>query len=297
MCIGAPTDVCMETCSKNNMPLRPIEHSFDFVNDLWGEVLSPQDADATEMFPFDLAHSGGDEVKTFCWDDDNVSAAWMDAHNLTSSETYLYFINKNIDIVASYSKRPVIWNDGFNTFTTSIDPRAVIMFWTSTSYGKYFKEAVKAGREIIAATSNPLYLSNANDYSTKLYYEYDPCDCSNSANDNNCVNTTAECSKIIGMETAFWTSDYDASNLETALWPRALALAERAWSSKEMKYYTNGSSSTGTTDSSTPATSERLGKFRCSLLERGIAVLPLFANWYHKYAGNRPGESGSCLYQ
>lgn len=291
MCMGVPDMVCMSECSYNdNQPLRPLDVTFQYLHDLWSEVLRPMN-NISEMFPFNIGHIGGDEVKTECWDEDNVTALWMKENGLNSTETYLYFVNRNVDIMRSHGRSSVVWNDAFDDFTTEVDPSAILMFWTDLDNGKYFKMAAKNNRKIIAATAHPLYLSNSNDYSAKLAYEYDPCDCSNSANQDNCVNTTSECEMIIGLETAFWTSDYDASNLAVSLWPRAAAMAERAWSAQEFRYYTNE------TFYGSPSTTERLGKFRCSLMQRGVPVLPVTANWYHKYASNRPDVSGSCMSQ
>ena len=144
---------------------------------------------------------------------------------------------------------------------------------------------------MIAATSHPYYLSNSNDYGIKDNYNYDPCNCHNGVNDDNCVNTTAACSSIMGLEAAFWTSNFDASNLENSLWPRALAMAERAWSNQKLRFYTNSTKHEPT------STSDRLGSFRCHLMHRGGAVLPLFSPWDHYYGSNRAGGIGSCMNQ
>lgn len=293
MCTGAPDGVCMDSCSAANFPLRPLDETFEFLKQFWREeVVGDESAGLEAVFPSEIVHSGGDEVKTACWDDDNVTALWMEARNLTAKETYLYFVNKNIDMLATLGKSPVMWNDGFDDFTTDIHPDATIMFWTTYNDGKQFKEAARKGYQVIAATSDPYYLSNSNEYSVKDSYEYDPCNCENHINDYNCVNTTDECSQILGVETAFWTSDYDVSNLENSLFPRALAMAERAWSPSQLRFYTNSSDEQGG-----PATADRLGVFRCRMLQRGTSALPLFAPWKHKYGGNRVGSVGSCMFQ
>ena len=89
-------------------------------------------------------------------------------------------------------------------------------------------------------------------------------------------------------EVAFWTTDYDASQLENGLWPRAAAMAERAWSPSGLVWYTNSSQAT-------QATTTRIGAFRCHLMLRGIAVMPTTVRWDYEYGSNRISEPGSCM--
>ena len=98
--------------------------------------------------------------------------------------------------------------------------------------------AAQEGRRVIAAIENPLYLSNNNNYQVQDAYQYDPCRVT-ASNYKNQINTTEECKQVLGMSVAFWTSQFDASSLENYLWPRALAMAERAWSSPLLTTYTN----------------------------------------------------------
>ena len=62
------------------------------------------------------------------------------------------------------------------------------------------------------------------------------------------------------------------------------------WSSPDLKGYTNSSQAS-------PAVTDRLGDMRCRLMQRGVPVLPIFADWDVTYAGSRPGEAGSCMNQ
>ncbi|KAH8043878.1 N-acetyl-beta-D-galactosaminidase [Aureococcus anophagefferens] len=62
MCRGAPDDACM-ACSTDNWPLRPLNRTLEYLGDLYEELYGGDDA----LFPFALAHTGGDEVKYDCW--------------------------------------------------------------------------------------------------------------------------------------------------------------------------------------------------------------------------------------
>lgn len=67
--------------------------------------------------------------------------------------------------------------------------------------------------------------------------------------------------KVLGGEAPLWGEHIDESNLQPRAFPRAMAVAERLWSAMEVN----------NVSLATP----RLGKHRCRMLERGVAVTPL----------------------
>ena len=285
MCAGGPTGICMKNCSVNsNWPLRPLEHTFEFLAELWGGV--------ADVFPFAYRHIGGDEVKSQCWDEDETSKTWMRKAGLNSSETYVHFVNRNVNISLEQGKLAIAWDDAWKDYGTAMHPRTTWMFWTSNAVNgeRAMQKAADDGHDVIAASGDPWYLSNSNEYTVRDMYEYDPCDCSNNQNSVNCVNTTAACARVLGVEAAFWMDSFDSSQLENGLWPRAAAVAERGWSSSKLKWYTN-------TTQATQSTATRLGMFRCHLMERGVAAMPVTVEWNHKYGSNRVSEPGSCMVQ
>ena len=285
LCAGAPEGVCMYNCTLNsNWPLRPVERTFEFLTRLW--------ADFADIFPYEFTHTGGDEVETDCWDDDATSKAWMKKEGLNSTDTYIYFVNRNINISKSLGRRPIIWDDSWKDYGTVIDKGSTIMFWTSNSVNgeRSMQKAADDGYDVIAASADPWYLSNSNEYNVRDMYEYDPCDCNNAVNSQNCVNTSSACARVLGLEAAYWTDSFDASQLENGLWPRGAALAERGWSDSGLVWYTNSSQAVQTT-------ATRIGAFRCHLMNRGVAAMPVTVRWNHKHGSNRVSEPGSCMVQ
>ena len=111
-------------------------------------------------------HRRGDEVETDCWDEDAASVAWMKAHGLNASETYVRFVNANVNLTTAQSKRAVVWNDLWRDYGTAgpsaavggVSADAAIMFWTSNPGS--FQAAADDGRDVIAASGGPYYLSN-----------------------------------------------------------------------------------------------------------------------------------------
>ena len=205
MCAGAPPGVCMRNCSASaNWPLRLSDATFAFL-----EALGLEQA---ASFPLALRHVGGDEVETACWDEDAASAAWMARAGLNATAAYSYFVERLANISAAHGKRAVAWDDAWRDFgAAGTAAGTVVMFWTSNA-GK-MQAAADAGRAIVAASEGPLYLSGngLGDDDVASAYDYDPCDCANGVNDINCVNSTAACGRVLGLEAVFWTAQFDGS--------------------------------------------------------------------------------------
>ncbi len=75
-----------------------------------------------------------------------------------------------------------------------------------------------------AILSSPWYI-NLISYGYQEWYKYykvDPL--------ANFTGTQEQAKLIIGGEAALWTEYVDGANLESRLWPRASAIAERLWS-------------------------------------------------------------------
>ncbi|EGB09625.1 hypothetical protein AURANDRAFT_24518 [Aureococcus anophagefferens] len=286
MCRGAPDDVCMETCSTDNWPLRPLNRTLEYLGDLYEELYGGDDA----LFPFALAHTGGDEVKYDCWDEDNASSTFLADRNLTSKQAYLLMLNTNARIMRERGgRRPVAWDDAYYYYRDDVDASITLMFWSNVA--DLMQEAADAGHELVAAPSTPLYLSADDDWGCGDVYNYDPCDPSNPVDSDNTVNTTASCARVLGIEAAAWGEVMDASTLLATLFPRAAAAAERAWSSRDLISYTNFSHGANV------STAARLGHFRCRLLARGVPSGPVNTGWKYAYGGTAPGAAGSCMYQ
>lgn len=66
-----------------------------------------------------------------------------------------------------------------------------------------------------------------------------------------------------------WSEYVDGSNLESRLWPRASAIAERLWSSADIN---------------DPEEAKfRLDEFRCRLLRRGVPAAPVLNGYCGDY--------------
>jgi hexosaminidase len=87
-------------------------------------------------------------------------------------------------------------------------------------------------------------------------YTYDPT-----------AGLTAEQSALVlGGETAVWSEQTDASNVDTLMWPRAAAAAEVLWSGRQDANGVNRTQSDAT---------PRLSQLRERLVARGIDSAPI----------------------
>ena len=108
------------------------------------------------------------------------------------------------------------------------------------------------GKGLRAILSSPWYLnyiSYGSDW-TK-YYLAEPLDFH---------GTDAQKGLVIGGETCMWDEFVNSINLTPRLWPRAAAVAERLWSSGEVKDVSEAAG--------------RLEELECRMLQRGFPVAP-----------------------
>jgi len=109
----------------------------------------------------------------------------------------------------------------------------VIQIWKDTSilpehkkWYEYLSDITAHGYQAIL--SSPWYINFVSYGYQEWYrfYQVEPM--------ANFTGTSEQAKLIIGGETALWTEYVDGTNLETRLWPRASAIAERLWSASNV---------------------------------------------------------------
>ena len=79
-----------------------------------------------------------------------------------------------------------------------------------------------------------------------------------------------EAALVLGGEGCLWAETVDSSDIESTLWPRLAAIAERLWSGGRPREAAAGGKDVATTREQ--AQEHRLRQFRCLLLERGFGA-------------------------
>lgn len=247
-------------------------------------------------FSDEFVHLGADEVPTGCWDNP-VDKAFVKQQGLQGGTAGLfsYFIERVHQIASRLGRRVIMWDAAFNKGSTPPPKDIVIQMWLQ--YGganTLLQEIVKAGYSAIASPDVPWYLNVVEPKDAKCNTQwkcirnYDPT----------AGLSAVEAGRVLGGEGCLWGETVDGSDLESTLWPRMAAIAERLWSGAR------AAPPTGATEAIATAfehgQEHRLRQFRCLLLERGFGAgvvgdtvgEPSIPVWQRLHG---PPGPGSCL--
>ena len=181
--------------------------------------------EVAEIFPSSFIHLGGDEVPENAWNDCKDCQAMMDSLNIKDQRHLQgYMMNRVGSDVLSVNKRPIGWDE---VFAEGVGKRWIIMVWRGKGRGL---EEVKAGHDVILCPTSNLYFNY--DYRltpTKKVYSFEPIPDG---------ITVSEEKHYLGIEACFWSHiDRTETRIDYQLYPRVLALAERAWSPESVTDY------------------------------------------------------------
>lgn len=204
-----------------------------FLNDVLEEVAG--------LFPGNIIHIGGDEVKYDQWAASASVNAYLKTNNLPEySDLQVFFTNNTSNFISQHLNRRMMgWNEilGVKTHdyqttqnaTTQLSKNAIIHFWKGTAQD--FTNALDRGYQIVNSNHSDTYLDYTyNDISLAKAYQFDPVpDGIDGAKSKN----------IIGLGCQMWgewTPMFKEVTFQT--FPRIAAYAETGWSPKASKDYT-----------------------------------------------------------
>jgi hexosaminidase len=61
------------------------------------------------MFPDEMLHVGGDEVRIGCWNSTPAIRRWLEANGMNASDGYGFFVKRLASMVVAQRRRPVQW--------------------------------------------------------------------------------------------------------------------------------------------------------------------------------------------
>ncbi|KFO73733.1 Beta-hexosaminidase subunit beta, partial [Cuculus canorus] len=199
-------------------PVNPILNTtYEFMTKFFKEISS--------VFPDAYIHLGGDEVNFNCWRSNPEVREFMKKQGFGTDYSKLesYYIQKILDIVSSYNKGYVVWQEVFDN-KVQLKPDTVVQVWMGNNYAHELSSVTAAGfTAILAAPWYLDYISYGQDW--KKYYRVEPL---------NFPGSEKQKKLLIGGEACLWGEFVDATNLTPRLWPRASAVGERLWSSKNV---------------------------------------------------------------
>jgi hexosaminidase len=183
------------------------EKTYKFLDDFIGEM--------TKVFPDHFFHIGGDEVNGKQWDANSKIQEFKKSHNIKDNkELQAYFSGRVQKLVTKHGKAVVGWDE---VFIPGVPKDIVIQSWRGQAS---LAEAASQGYRGIL--SNGYYIDLG--WSAARHYAVDPMG-------GAAANLTPEQQKLIlGGESTMWSEYVNAENIDSRIWPRNAAIAERFWS-------------------------------------------------------------------
>ncbi len=183
------------------------EKTYRFLSEFIGEM--------GKLFPDQFFHVGGDEVNGKEWDANPKIRAFMKSHKIKNDlELQAYFSSRVQELVAKHKKTPVGWDE---VLVPGVPKTIVIQSWRGVDS---LAAAAKDGYRGIL--SNGYYLDLG--WSAERHYATDPL------GGPAAVLTPEQKQLILGGESCIWSEYVNAENIDSRIWPRNAAIAERLWS-------------------------------------------------------------------
>ncbi|TNJ45266.1 family 20 glycosylhydrolase [Tamlana fucoidanivorans] len=181
-------------------------------------------AEITPLFPDKYFHIGGDENEGKHWNENQEIQKFKKKHKLkTNHDLQTYFNIKLEKILNKLGKKLMGWDE---IMTPDMPTSAVIHSWRGEN------EGLPNGGSLIAAAKKGYQTVLSNGYyidrmlSVEHHYSNDPI--------KNIELTPEERSRILGGEATMWSELVTSQTIDSRIWPRTAAIAERFWSSKDV---------------------------------------------------------------
>src|SRR5260221_630504 len=183
------------------------EKTYKFLDELVGEM--------GKLFPDHYFHVGGDEVNGKQWDANPKIQEFKKSHNLASNEALQAYFSERVQrIVTKHGKAVVGWDE---VFIPGVPKDIVIQSWRGQA-----SLAQAAAQGYHGILSNGYYLDLG--WSAARHYAVDPAS-------GPAANLTPEQQQLIlGGESCMWSEYVNPENIDSRIWPRNAAIAERLWS-------------------------------------------------------------------
>jgi hexosaminidase len=192
--------------------------AFDPTNDKVYKFLDEFIGEMAKLFPDHFFHVGGDEVNGKAWDANPKIQEFIRAHDLKGNAGLQLYFNKKLQgIVSKHGKSMVGWDE---VLDPTLPKDIVIQSWRGQAS---LAEAAKQGYRGIL--SNGYYLDLG--WSAARHYAVDPM------GDAAAGLSPEEKQRILGGESCMWSEYVNAENIDSRIWPRNAAIAERLWSPQE----------------------------------------------------------------
>ncbi len=188
-----------------------IERTYEFLDAFFGEMAT--------LFPDPIMHIGGDENNGIQWNNNPAIQSFMNDNGIRDNHGLQVYFNKRlITILKKYNKQMMGWDE---IMEEGLPTSAIIHSWRGK---EFLVKASEKGYKTVLSAGYYIDLS----HSAAQHYKNDPIT-------SEMILTTEQRSRILGGEAPMWAELVNEENVESRIWPRVAAIAERFWSSGEVK--------------------------------------------------------------
>jgi hexosaminidase len=177
-------------------------------------------AEMAKFFPDDYFHIGGDEVNGHQWDANPKIQAFIHAHGMKSNQDLQAYFNQRLQrILSKHHKIMMGWDEVLHP---DLPKTVVVQSWRGQQ-----SLATAAQQGYSGLLSFGYYLDLM--WPASRHYAVDPMSGAVAS-----LNPE-EKSRILGGEACMWSEWVTAENIDSRIWPRNAAIAERLWSPPEVQ--------------------------------------------------------------
>jgi hexosaminidase len=168
----------------------------------------------SKLFPDPYMHIGGDENNGKQWDANPEIQSFMRKHQIKDNHgLQSYFNTKVMASLKKHGKKVIGWDEILHP---NLPAGALIQSWRGPDG---LKDAASKGYQVILSNGYYIDLSQP----TWKHYANDPLPSS--------IGLSADQSKLVlGGEATMWAELVTPENIDSRIWPRTAAIAERLWS-------------------------------------------------------------------
>ena len=187
------------------------EYTYVFLDSLFTEM--------SQLFPDEYFHIGGDENTGKDWDRNPDIKEYMKNKGMTTyRELETEFISRVQPILEKNGKKMMGWDE---ILRPGVSHDIMIQSWRGT---ESLVEAAKGGYTSLLSTGYYIDLIQPTDY----HYLVDPVPPDTDL-------TPEQQELIVGGEATMWTEHVTPETVDSRIWPRTAAIAERLWSSDTVR--------------------------------------------------------------
>jgi hexosaminidase len=188
------------------------DETYKFLDKFIGEM--------TELFPDQFFHIGGDEVNGKEWDANPKIQEFKRAHGLKDNNDLQAYFNKRVEqIVSKHGKTMLGWDE---ILRPDLPHSIVIQSWRGPDS---LAQAAKQGYRGLLSSGYYVDLM----WSAERHYLNEPISGA-AAN-----LTPEEQQRILGGEACMWAEYVSPESIDSRIWPRTAAIAERLWSPQNVR--------------------------------------------------------------